>query len=644
MAISKSNSTTLTAPSGGTFYLSVYFEEKSTSVSNNTSSVYAKASLSPTIQGNCFWVTGAGTLRIYWHDNRENYDRLIAETSFDELGYDTWTRTAEGTFSATHKDDGTLSGYAYASWERGSSYGGWVPTSGGVSTDWAALTTIARKSSPTVSPATISLPSSSTDTAITVTTNRKSSSFTHTVTLKVGNTQIAQKTGVGASCTWTYADISSAIMATIPSASSASVSVICETFNGSTSIGSNTTSFTANVDKTIAKPTFTNFTYADTNSSITTITGSNQVLVQGKSAPRVTITSANKAVATYSATMSKYTASIDVQSIDIAYSSSATVTGDFSAVANAGTLALTVSAIDSRVASTAVTKNITVLPYAAPVINASATRTGGFEAETTLAISGTYSRLTVSGTDKNTINTSSGVKYRYKKSSESTWGSWNNRPVTVSAGSFSATNLVLSFDNQYQWDIEVQATDKLETTVVAITLSVGLPILFISKNKKVGINKKPTLGDLDVAGTAFAGGQQLMPSHVGQIIMSTTLDTAAKVKAIYGGTWVTWGAGRVPVGYSSGDTDFGTINGTGGAKTVTLDVTQIPSHTHYPAERVLFWDASYANSFSYSGLNWNGDDLCFGGRSSVPMGNTGGGGSHNNIQPYQVAYFWRRSA
>ena len=644
MAISKSNSMTISAPSGGTFYLSVYFEEQGTSVSNNTSTIYAKASMSPTISGNCFWVTGAGTLRIYWHDNKENYDRLIASNSFDELGYDTWTRTAEGTFSATHKDDGTLSGYAYASWERGSTYGGWVPYSNDCSTDWASLTTIARKSSPTVSPSSISLPSSSTSTAVTVTTNRKSSSFTHTVTLKVGNTQIAQKTSVGASCTWTYANISNAILATIPNASSATVSVICETFNGSTSIGSNTTSFTANVDKTIAKPTFSNFTYADTNSTITTITGNNQILVQGKSTPRVTISSANKAVATYSATMGSYTASIDVQSISIAYSSSAAVTGDFSAVANAGTLALTVSAIDSRAASTAVTKNVTVLPYTAPVINATATRTGGFEAETTLAISGTYSRLTVSGTDKNTINSSTGVKYRYKKSSESTWGSWTNRPVTVSSGNFSATNLVLSFDNQYQWDIEVQATDRLETTVVAITLSVGLPILFISKNKKVGINKKPSLGDLDVAGTAFAGGQQLMPSHVGQIIMSTTLDTAAKVKAIYGGTWVTWGAGRVPVGYSSGDADFGTINGTGGAKTVTLDVTQIPSHTHYPAERVLFWDASYANSFSYSGLNWNGNDLYFGAKSSVPVGNAGGGGSHNNIQPYQVTYFWRRSA
>lgn len=638
---SNSNSTTISAPAGSTFYLSVYFEEKGTSVSNNTSTVYAKASISPTQQGNAFYVTGAGVLRIYWHDNKENYDRLIAENAFDELGYDTWTRTAEGTFSATHKDDGTLSGYAFATWTRNSTYGGWVPYTSDCSTSWTGLTTIARKSSPTVSPSSISLPSSSTETAVTVTTNRKSSSFTHTVTLKVGNTQIAQKTSVGASCTWSYADISTAIMNTIPNASSATVSVICETFNGSTSIGSNTTSFTANVDKTIAKPTFSDFAYADTNSTITGITGNNQVLVQGKSTPRVTITSANKAVATYSATMSKYTASIDVQSIDITYSSSSAVTGDFSAVANAGTLALSVSAIDSRAASTVVTKNITVLPYAAPVINASATRTGGFEAETTLAISGTYSRLTVSGTDKNTINSTSGVKYRYKKSSESTWGSWINRPATVSAGSFTTTNLVLSLDNQYQWDIEVKATDALETTTVALTLSIGLPILFISKNKKVGVNKKPSLGDLDVAGTAFAGGQQLMPSHVGQIIMSTTLDTAAKVQAIYGGTWVTWGQGKVPVGVQSTDTDFNAPDKTGGSKTVTLTVGQMPKHRHTPNSTthryfVIGTNASYHTTAGGSGK---------GAEAEVTATDYQGNSEpHDNMSPYVTAYFWRRSA
>ena len=76
----------------------------------------------------------------------------------------------------------------------------------------------------------------------------------------------------------------------------------------------------------------------------------------------------------------------------------------------------------------------------------------------------------------------------------------------------------------------------------------------------------------------------------------------------------------------------------------TINVSQIPSHTHWPAERVVFWDASYSNSFSYNGLNWSGSDLCFGAKTSVPVGYTGGGKSHSNMQPYATLYYWRRTA
>src|SRR3990172_5507683 len=46
------------------------------------------------------------------------------------------------------------------------------------------------------------------------------------------------------------------------------------------------------------------------------------------------------------------------------------------------------------------------------------------------------------------------------------------------------------------------------------------------------------------------------------------------------GTWSAFGAGRVLVGLDSGDADFDTVEETGGAKTVTLDATMIPAHTH----------------------------------------------------------------
>ena len=46
------------------------------------------------------------------------------------------------------------------------------------------------------------------------------------------------------------------------------------------------------------------------------------------------------------------------------------------------------------------------------------------------------------------------------------------------------------------------------------------------------------------------------------------------------GTWAAFGAGRVIVGIDSTDTDFDAAEETGGAKTHTLTVSELPSHTH----------------------------------------------------------------
>jgi hypothetical protein len=60
-----------------------------------------------------------------------------------------------------------------------------------------------------------------------------------------------------------------------------------------------------------------------------------------------------------------------------------------------------------------------------------------------------------------------------------------------------------------------------------------------------------------------------------------------------GTTWAAWGSGRVPVGVNAGDTDFGTVEKTGGAKTsintssgsgtsggTSITEAQLPSHSH----------------------------------------------------------------
>jgi len=127
---------------------------------------------------------------------------------------------------------------------------------------------------------------------------------------------------------------------------------------------------------------------------------------------------------------------------------------------------------------------------------------------------------------------------------------------------------------------------------------------------------------------------------VGAIFTTVTAyaNSAAVVTAIGGTTWVAFGAGKVLVGLDATDTDFDTAGsstgsaGSGGAKTHTLTTSEIPSHRH---------QISHTNQ---------GD--AFGGTPSVSVQSgtpskyteyTGGGGAHNNVQPYITVYFWKRT-
>ena len=64
---------------------------------------------------------------------------------------------------------------------------------------------------------------------------------------------------------------------------------------------------------------------------------------------------------------------------------------------------------------------------------------------------------------------------------------------------------------------------------------------------------------------------------VGCIYMSVS---ATNPGSLFGGTWAAWGTGRVPVGVNTGDTNFNTVEKTGGANTHTLSSNEMPSHGH----------------------------------------------------------------
>lgn len=123
---------------------------------------------------------------------------------------------------------------------------------------------------------------------------------------------------------------------------------------------------------------------------------------------------------------------------------------------------------------------------------------------------------------------------------------------------------------------------------------------------------------------------------VGSIYMSATAATTSEVAAMFGGTWEAWGVGRTLVGVDPEDEDFAEAELTGGEKTHTLTVDEMPSHRHnigqtYSGYR-LYQDGSAPNGI-YTGY-----------ATSEPTNYVGGGEAHNNLQPYITCYMFKRIA
>lgn len=123
-----------------------------------------------------------------------------------------------------------------------------------------------------------------------------------------------------------------------------------------------------------------------------------------------------------------------------------------------------------------------------------------------------------------------------------------------------------------------------------------------------------------------------------------------------GGTWAQFSQGRTLIGQGTGSDGttsmtFG-AGATGGEYKHKLAQSEMPSHSHWLSD-----DANHtAHSFAWGGAGktvWL-NTLAAGGNGSGNVANTkqnewnhtaydGGNGLHNNVQPYQVIYAWRRT-
>lgn len=150
------------------------------------------------------------------------------------------------------------------------------------------------------------------------------------------------------------------------------------------------------------------------------------------------------------------------------------------------------------------------------------------------------------------------------------------------------------------------------------------------------INGKALTGNITLTVDDIGASAIFLASHPVGSLFETTVST--NPGTLYGGTWAAWGGGRTPVGVNPADTDFKTVEKTGGEKTHTLTVDEVAPHSHI---ETVYWNGGGTGAAHPAAVE-AGDPRKYGGLVARTE-NTGGGQAHNNLQPYITCYIWKRT-
>lgn len=187
--------------------------------------------------------------------------------------------------------------------------------------------------------------------AIQINTNRASTTFTHKLKYSIGTLSGTIADGVGDTYPWT---LPAELAAAITTSKSGVLKIICETYSGTTLVGTKEITITATVpDNETFRPDPSIVSIAEGTTGLTGFTA----YIQGKS--KLVISSAG--TGKHGATITQYLVEIDGSSY---YGQSITSP----VIIKSGTIPIKLTVTDSRGYSDSVTQNVTVAPYQPPKI------------------------------------------------------------------------------------------------------------------------------------------------------------------------------------------------------------------------------------------------------------------------------------
>ena len=299
-----------------------------------------------------------------------------------------------------------------------------------------ALDTIPRASSVTATNANIG-------SKTTITISRASSSFTHTLTYSFGGLTgtIATKT-TSTSVSWT---VPTSFYAKIPDDPSGKCTITCDTYSGSTKIGTDTTTFTATAAESVCAPSVS-VTAVDTNADVIALTGSNKRIVKGFSDVKVTTTAT-----------AKNSASISSVSVTCGSEKKTGTSVTFDDVESA---TIKATATDSRGYPTTTTASgLTLVNYIVPTIKETITRESPTSDIVNIHVEGNWFNGSF-GAVTNTLK----VQVRYKPKSQAEYTDedvYQDMTVTKSGNTYTASISIAGLVYTQAYSIRIRVRDAI---------------------------------------------------------------------------------------------------------------------------------------------------------------------------------------
>lgn len=258
----------------------------------------------------------------------------------------------------------------------------------------------------------------------------------------------------------------------------------------------------------------------------------------------------------------------------------------------------------------------------------------------------------------------------YKKSTDTQW---------ITAGELSSGEPVIfgegKISTEYSYDVRYIISDEFNKISVQDIISTSAVVMdFKSGGKGVAIGKVCETEncfevseewDVKVYGKLLKDYIKSLAGlmhPIGSIYMSVISTNPSEY---FGGKWISWGSGRVPVGVTGADADFSPVEKTGGSKTVVLGLNNLPSHSHAKGTLAIGDGGNHSHNLNLTqsalGVSNSSNKVVVDSTTSITLSNkatasggshghsiygstasTGGGNAHNNLQPYITCYMWKR--